>query len=127
MSAKSNSGSKDALELNRLAGGLTTASGLYFVALARVPYSFTSSADPLVYEPEVAIPVAAFASWVFSLYTSSRLRAWWRQDLNDATVNQEEAPEDKSPELSMVDVDRSERSYWVRSFHPSRSMVRKPN
>lgn len=114
---KTGSSQKDALELNRLAGGLTTASGLYFVCLARIPYSFTYTEDPLAFEPVTTLCVASVATWMFSLYTSSRLRSWWRQDLNEAReASQKEVGADgqAAPDpMPMVDVDRSERTLVV--------------
>lgn len=122
MSAASPKPTKDALELNRLAGGLTTASGLYFVCLARIPYSFTYTEDPLASEPITTLCVASVTTWMFSLYTSSRLRSWWRQDLNDArerSQKEAEATGATTPDAPMVDVDRSERTIVVRKVWPS--------
>lgn len=71
---------KESLELNRLAGGCTTLAGLNYVALSRMPLSFTSSSDPLVYEPITTLLVASAGSLASSLFISRRFRSWYRQD-----------------------------------------------
>lgn len=107
---------KEALELNRLAGGLTTASALYFVALTHVPATFTYSQDPLALEPLPTLLVAAGATWACSLYTSTRFRGWWKKDLETAQRKQKEkqaAEGASSSSQPSMDIDRSDRSLQV--------------